>query len=59
MYSNEIDNIIKKYNYNLPSSIYCQICRESNQIWHVRNENGWYRIETNDGYNWLVLVHPD
>lgn len=61
MYSWEIDNLIKAYNYCLPSSEYEKIIDLKNnpQIRYVHYdayENKFY-IETADGYNWVIKVY--
>lgn len=39
MYNWEIDNTLKKYNYDIPSSIYLDICKSSPQITFVKRLN--------------------
>lgn len=61
MYSWEIDNLIKAYNYYLPSSEYEKIIDLKNnpQIRYVHYntyENKFY-IETADGYSWVIRVY--
>ena len=35
MYSWEIDNTVRQYNYRLPSSVYLEICRTSPQLIYI------------------------
>lgn len=61
MFSWEIDNLIKAYNYYLPSSEYEKITDLKNnpqirRIYYDAFENKFY-IETEDGYNWTIRVY--
>lgn len=58
MYSWEIDNIIKQFNYNLPSEEYVRICR-SEQVCRVHYDpfSNDFEVWTSDGYNWKFQVH--
>ena len=63
MYSYEIDELIKKYNYNIPSSVYIKISnvRSNPQIDHVEY-NAWsnnFIMWTNDGYSWTFSVYKE
>lgn len=59
MYTWEIDDIIKKYNYNLPSSIYINICNTSPQIIHIKKVNDTeFKLvikDSNDSIRWWVF----
>ena len=57
MYSYEIKNIMKKYNYNLPSDVYLKICFSSNQISNVKYNNNVYEIWTKDNYYFKFNVY--
>ena len=59
MYSYEIDNCIKEYNYNLPSKLYLKICKESPQISEVKYEpfENKFSIKTKDSYFWKFGVY--
>lgn len=67
MYSWEIDDIVARYNNNLPASVYIKICKTSPQIIHVkRMYDNVIKIVAKDvnGDNveykeWYVNVFPD
>lgn len=63
MFTYEIDNILKSYNYNIPSSVYINICRTSPQIWVIKREwDGRYYIQTKDGneyHDWTISVYKE
>ena len=40
MYTWEINDIMKFYNYNLPSSVYLDICKSSPQIMYITAHDG-------------------
>lgn len=50
MYSWEIDNEIKRFNYVLPASVYINICNTSPQIDHIKfdKDHGEFSMWTND-----------
>lgn len=49
MYSWEIDNIVRQYNYRLPSSVYLEICRTSPQLIYIgRQYEGNIKIVAKD-----------
>lgn len=58
MYDFEIDNTMKKFNYNIPNEEYIKIC-DSSQIIQVSYSayGDYYEIRTsNDGY-WKFKVY--
>lgn len=59
MYTYEIDNIMRKYNYTLPSYLYLQICNTSPQISYVGYNayDSSYKISTYDGGYWKFNVY--
>jgi len=57
MYSYEIEDIMKKYNYNLPSNIYLKICFNSDQISDVKYSNNIFEIWTKDNYYFKFNVY--
>lgn len=60
MYSYEIDNTMKQYQYKIPSSIYIEICKNSPQIHYIaRKGNDTYFIFTDDGYEWYFDIYCD
>lgn len=62
MYSFEIDNILKQYNYNLPSDVYLRVFdpKVSTQISHtIYNPWGnYFSVWTNDNCHWEFKVYP-
>lgn len=61
MYSYEIDNILKEKNYDLESTLYGEICKNSPQICRVTFnafENN-FSISTDDNWHWTFNVHLD
>lgn len=61
MYTWEIKNVLDANHYNVPSSIYLDICKSSPQICFVQY-NDWndnFVIRTYDGYLWNFRVHRD
>ena len=40
MYTWEIGETLKRYNYNIPSSVYLDICRSSPQIIYITDNGG-------------------
>lgn len=63
MYSHEIDQKIKQYNYQLPSSVYLEISdvNKSPQIDHIKYNaySNCYSIWTKDGWCWNFQVYKD
>lgn len=66
MYSWEIDKIIKKHNYNLPSSVYIDICNSSPQLIYIGQYDNGIKIVAKDIFDdhveypeWIVKVCPD
>lgn len=66
MYSWEIDKIIKKHNYNLPSSVYIDICNSSPQLIYIGQYDNGIKIVAKDTFDdhveypeWIVKVCPD
>lgn len=64
MYSWEIDNTIKKYNYNLPSSVYVDIINTSPQIIYIKRINDKeFKLVTKDSDDsvreWVFSVFRD
>lgn len=61
MYSSEIDDIVKKRNYCLPSKLYFKIVENSSQISQVKYDaySDKYSIHTTDGYHWEVKVYQE
>lgn len=59
MYNSEIQKIMEKYNYNLPSTEYLCICDSSAQIDHIKYSpyEGDFEIWTNDGGYWKFKIH--
>ena len=63
MYSWEIDNILKDYNYNIPASVYIEVTdiNKNPQVGHVEY-SPWsdsFIVWTNDGYNWSFKVYRE
>lgn len=63
VYSWEIDQKIKYFNYNLPSSVYIEISdvNKNSQIGHIEYDS-WsnsFTIWTKDGWNWRFQVYKD
>ena len=65
MYSWEIDKIIKEHNYNLPSSIYINICNTSPQLIYIGVYGNNIKIVAKEDYGdhieypeWIVKVYP-
>jgi hypothetical protein len=63
MFSWEIDQLIKQYNYSLPSSVYARISNvnQNTQINFVKYDaysNSFY-ISTDDGWSWEFRVYRD
>lgn len=58
MYSYEIQRLLEKYNYNIPSNEYYNILNNSNQIDFIEYNacNDSYFIHTKDGYEWRFKV---
>lgn len=64
MYSWEIDNIINKYNHNLPSSVYVDIINTSPQIIYIKRINDKeFKLVTKDSDDsvreWVFSVFRD
>ena len=64
MYTWEIDDIMKKYNYNIPSSIYIKLCKSSPQINYIsRIDDSKYKITVVDDNNtsreWVFSIFCD
>ena len=59
MYSYEIQNLMEKYNYNLPSTVYINIVSNSPQISEVKFTpyDAYYEIWTKDNAYWKFNVH--
>lgn len=59
MYSNEIENILKSYNYNIDSNTYIHICSTSPQIVRVKYNpySQYFEIWTNNNYYWKFNVY--
>ena len=59
MYSYEIQNLMEKYNYNLPSTVYIDIVSNSPQILEVKFTpyDAYYEIWTKDNAYWEFNVH--
>ena len=59
MYTYEIDNIIRKYNYTLPSYVYSEICKTSPQINWIKYTpyDDSFEIATSDGGYWKFSVY--
>ena len=65
MYSWEIDKIIKEHNYNLPSSVYINICNTSPQLIYIGVYENKIKIVAKEDYGdhieypeWIVKVYP-
>lgn len=60
MYSFEINGIMKRYGYNIPSNIYLRICRTSPQIKRVKYEpfGNFFEMWTDDKAYWKFGVYP-
>lgn len=56
MYSQEIDDLLKIKQNILSVSEYFEILSTSPQINHVKYENDYYTIETDDRYKFKVYV---
>ena len=68
MYSWEIGNTLAKYNYNIPASVYINICRTSPQIIFIKRlYDNRYKLVTKDKKEngvyeypeWELSVYPD
>ena len=61
MYSSEIDDIMKKRNYCLPSRLYQMIVDNSSQICRVKYDafSDKFSIWTSDGYYWEIKVYQE
>ena len=63
MYSHEIDEVIKNYNYAIPSSVYLEISdmNKNPQIDHIKFDaySNCFTIWTKDGWNWNFKVYKD
>ena len=61
MYSSEIDDILKKRNYCLPSHLYFKIVENSSQMCQVKYDaySDKYSVHTDDGYHWEVRVYQE
>ena len=63
MYSHEIDQKMKQYNYQLSSSVYIEISdiNKSPQIDHIKYNaySDSFAIWTKDGWNWNFKVYKD
>ena len=63
MYSHEIDQKIKQYNHQLPSSIYLEVSdtNKNPQIDHIKYEpySDSFSIWTKDGWCWNFKVYKD
>ena len=64
MFTWEIDNLMKKYQYNLPSSAYLEICKTSPQIIFIKREyDNQFKIVTKEDDNssteWEFGVYRD
>ena len=59
MYSYEIQNLMEKYNYNLPSTVYIDIVSNSPQISEVKFTpyDAYYERWTKDNAYWKFNVH--
>ena len=57
----EIDDILKKRNYCLPSHLYFKIVENSSQICQVKYDaySDKYSIHTDDGYHWEVKIYQE
>ena len=57
----EIDDILKKRNYCLPSHLYFKIVDNSSQICQVKYDaySDKYSIHTDDGYHWEVRIYQE
>ena len=63
MYSHEIDALMKKYNYDLPSFIYLELCNllKNPQIDHIQYNaySNSFVAWTTDGWSWNFQVHKE
>lgn len=59
MYSYEINGIMKKHNYRIPSNVYLRICKTSPQIKRVKYEpfENSFEIWTDDKAYWKFEVY--
>ena len=59
MYSYEIEELLKKCNYNIDSETFINMCRTSPQIDHIKYNPYEDNIEmwTNDNYNVKIKVY--
>lgn len=58
MYSYEIDELMKIYNYSLLSHQYLHICKTSPQINYIEYKpyGNYFEMSTSDGYYWKFTV---
>lgn len=58
LYSHEIQNIILKNSYIIPSELYLKICDTSSQISSIKFDpfDDSHQISTNDGYGWKLKI---
>ena len=56
MYSWEIDQLLKIKHYIISVSEYCEIVSSSPQINDVKYENGMFKLNTTDNYEFKVKV---
>lgn len=63
MYSWEIDQKIKQYDYNIPSSVFLHISNVtySAQISYIKYDawSNTFTMGTKDGWNWRFQVYKD
>ena len=63
MYSHEIDQQMKRYDYQLPSSIYLEVSdiNKNPQIYHIKYNaySNSFSMWTKDGWNWNFQVYKD
>lgn len=59
MYSWEIDQKMKEYNYNIPSFLYIDIISNSPQITYIKYNlyDNSFEIWTNEGIYWKFKVY--
>ena len=59
MYSCEIEEALRKHNYNIDSDTYIIICSTSPQIVRVKYDpyGQYFEIWTNDNYYWKFNVY--
>ena len=58
MYSYEIDDLLKRNNFQIPAEVYWQIC-ESPQVYRIKyNQYGdFIELWTSEGNYWKFTVH--